>query len=171
MKSAKRKSLKRRLTIQLLLFQIGSLFIVTAAFVAYLSSGGAGSALLSPAAAQITANAIMRDKDGRLMLDETNEFVELRGSMPDFWFVAVSEKGEILHCNGWTMVTNGTSVSFLMPPMNCGPLSPFSRPVSKRCWTDRTGAGYWPMPAVSPCLPNSCSICSDLAGKKRRLFH
>jgi len=96
MKSAGRKSLKRRLTIQLLLFQIGSLFIVTAAFVAYLSSGASGSALLSPAAAQITANAIMRDKDGRLMLDETNEFVELRDSMPGFWFVAVSEKGEIV---------------------------------------------------------------------------
>lgn len=45
MKSAGRKSLKRRLTIQLLLFQIGSLFIVTAAFVAYLSSGASGSAL------------------------------------------------------------------------------------------------------------------------------
>ncbi|MDZ7926621.1 MAG: HAMP domain-containing sensor histidine kinase [Agrobacterium sp.] len=96
MKPAGRKSLKRRLTIQLLLFQIGSLFIVTAAFVAYLSSGGAGSALLSPAAAQITANAIIRDRDGRLMLEETSEFAELRSGMADFWFVAVSEKGEIL---------------------------------------------------------------------------
>lgn len=74
MKLARRKSLKHRLTIQLLLFQIGSLFIVSAAFVAYLSSGGAGSALLSPQAAQITANAIMRDKDGRLRLEETEEF-------------------------------------------------------------------------------------------------
>ncbi|TQN62017.1 HAMP domain-containing histidine kinase [Agrobacterium tumefaciens] len=96
MKLARRKSLKHRLTIQLLLFQIGSLFIVSAAFVAYLSSGGAGSALLSPQAAQITANSIMRDKDGRLRLEETEEFAELRNDMPDFWFVAVSEKGEIV---------------------------------------------------------------------------
>lgn len=96
MKPAKRKSLKRRLTIQLLLFQIGSLFIVTAAFIIYMSSGGADSALLSPAAAQITANAIMRDKDNRLVLKETPEFIHLRNSTSDFWFVAVSEKGEIV---------------------------------------------------------------------------
>lgn len=96
MKPTKRKSLKRRLTIQLLLFQIGSLFIVTAAFIIYMSSGGADSALLSPAAAQITANAIMRDKDNRLVLKETPEFIHLRNSTSDFWFVAVSEKGEIV---------------------------------------------------------------------------
>lgn len=96
MKPAKRKSLKRRLTIQLLLFQIGSLFIVSAAFVAYLSSGGAGSALLSPQAAQITADALVRDENGRLVLKETNEYAELRNTTPDFWFVAVSEAGEII---------------------------------------------------------------------------
>ncbi|MBO0130005.1 sensor histidine kinase [Agrobacterium burrii] len=96
MKPAKRKSLKRRLTIQLLLFQIGSLFIVSAGFVAYLSTGGGGSALLSPQAAQITANALVRDKSGRLALKETSEFVELRSNTPDFWFVAVSETGEIV---------------------------------------------------------------------------
>ncbi|CAN7257343.1 MULTISPECIES: sensor histidine kinase [Rhizobium/Agrobacterium group] len=96
MKPAKRKSLKRRLTIQLLLFQIGSLFIVSAGFVAYLSTGGGGSALLSPQAAQITANALVRDKDGRLVLKETSEFVQLRSNTPDFWFVAVSETGEIV---------------------------------------------------------------------------
>ncbi|MBP8937291.1 HAMP domain-containing histidine kinase [Agrobacterium genomosp. 3] len=96
MKPAKRKSLKRRLTIQLLLFQIGSLFIVSAGFVAYLSTGGGGSALLSPQAAQITANALVRGKDGRLVLKETSEFVQLRSNTPDFWFVAVSETGEIV---------------------------------------------------------------------------
>lgn len=96
MKPAKRKSLKRRLTIQLLLFQIGSLFIVSAGFVAYLSTGGGGSALLSPQAAQITANALVRDKNGRLALKETSEFVELRSNTPHFWFVAVSETGEIV---------------------------------------------------------------------------
>ncbi|KJF70548.1 sensor histidine kinase [Agrobacterium arsenijevicii] len=96
MKLARRKSLKRRLTIQLLLFQIGSLFIVTAAIITYMSSGGAGSALLSPEAAQITANAIVRDEDNRLVLKETPEFINLRSSTSDFWFVAVSEKGEIV---------------------------------------------------------------------------
>ncbi|EGP55297.1 two component sensor kinase [Agrobacterium tumefaciens F2] len=96
MKLAGRKSLKRRLTIQLLLFQIGSLFIVSAAIVAYLSSGGAGSALLSPQAAQITASAIVRDKDGRLVLEETQDFIEMRSNMPDFWFVAVGEKGDVV---------------------------------------------------------------------------
>lgn len=96
MKLAGRKSLKRRLTIQLLLFQIGSLFIVSAAIVAYLSSGGAGSALLSPQAAQITADAIVRDKDGRLVLEETQDFIEMRSNMPDFWFVAVGEKGDVV---------------------------------------------------------------------------
>ncbi|MCZ7464231.1 HAMP domain-containing sensor histidine kinase [Rhizobium rhizogenes] len=96
MKPAKRKSLKRRLTIQLLLFQIGSLFIVSAGFVAYLSTGGGSSALLSPQAAQITANALVRDKDGRLVLKETSEFAQLRSSTPDFWFAAVSETGEVI---------------------------------------------------------------------------
>lgn len=96
MKPAKRKSLKRRLTIQLLLFQIGSLFIFSATFVAYLSSGGVGSALLSQQSAQITANALTRDSNGRLALRETDEFAGLRRNMPDFWFVAVSETGEIV---------------------------------------------------------------------------
>jgi hypothetical protein len=95
MKPDKTKSLKRRLTIQLLLFQIGSLVIVSIAFVAYLSSDGSGSALLSPQAAQITANAIIRDADGPLAVKETREFIKLGDNMPDFWFVAVSEKGEI----------------------------------------------------------------------------
>jgi hypothetical protein len=96
MKPDKTKSLKRRLTIQLLLFQIGSLVIVSIAFVAYLSSDGSGSALLSPRAAQITANAIIRDAGGQLAVEETREFIELRDNVPDFWFVAVSEKGEIV---------------------------------------------------------------------------
>lgn len=96
MKLARRKSLKRRLTLQLLLFQIGSLFFVTAAMVPYMSSGGAGSALLSPEAAQTTANAIIRNEDNRLVLKETPEFVKLRSNTSDFWFVAVSENGEIV---------------------------------------------------------------------------
>ncbi|MCJ2874692.1 HAMP domain-containing histidine kinase [Rhizobium pusense] len=96
MRLSKRKSLKRRLTIQLLLFQIGSLLIVSVAFFAYLLSDGVGSALLSSEAAQITANALIRDTDGKLTLKETAEYAKLRKKMPDFWFVALSDKDELI---------------------------------------------------------------------------
>ncbi|MQB06482.1 sensor histidine kinase [Agrobacterium tumefaciens] len=96
MKSAKRRSLKRRLTIQLLLFQIGSIVIVTLAFFVYMLSDGTGSALLSSEAAQITANALIREPDGKIVLKETPEYAKLRRETPDFWFVALTENDNII---------------------------------------------------------------------------
>ncbi|UXT59567.1 HAMP domain-containing histidine kinase [Agrobacterium fabrum] len=96
MKPAKTRSLKRRLTIQLLLFQIGSLVIVTVAFIVYLLTDGTGSALISSEAAQITANALIREQSGKIALKETPAYLELCKEMPDFWFVALSEKDEII---------------------------------------------------------------------------
>ena len=96
MKPAKRKSLKRRLTIQLLLFQIGSIIIVTVAFFVYMMSDGTGSALLSSEAAQITANALIRGPDGKIVLRETPEYIKLRRETPDFWFVALTENDDIV---------------------------------------------------------------------------
>lgn len=96
MKLTKRRSLKRRLTIQLLLFQIGSIVIVTLAFFVYMLSDGTGSALLSSEAAQITANALIREPDGKIVLKETPEYAKLRRETPDFWFVALTENDDII---------------------------------------------------------------------------
>ncbi|KJF67584.1 ATP-binding protein [Rhizobium nepotum] len=96
MKLAQRKSLKRRLTLQMLAFQIGSLFILSVSLVSYILPKGAESAMLDPQSAQIVASALERDENGHISLKVTEELAALRDKTPDFWFVAISEKGEII---------------------------------------------------------------------------
>lgn len=96
MKRPTPKSLKRRLIAQLLLFQVGILFLFSVAFVAYLIQAGEGIVLSDPEFADVAARAIERKADGRLVLNETDELAGLRQRSADFWFVARSEKGEIV---------------------------------------------------------------------------
>ncbi|MFS8048566.1 sensor histidine kinase [Rhizobium sp. BR 314] len=96
MKLLTSKSLKRRLIAQLLLFQVGILFLFSVAFVAYLLQVGEGIVLSDPAFADAAANAIERKADGHLVLNETEELTKLRQHSTNFWFVARSEKGEII---------------------------------------------------------------------------
>lgn len=90
------RSLRRRLIVQLLLFQIAVLFAFGTAFVAYILQVGEGVFLINPQFAEAAARAIVREPDGTLRLQETGELVELRRTAPDFWFVARSSRGEIV---------------------------------------------------------------------------
>lgn len=94
MKSPKPRSLKRRLITQLLLFQVGILFLFGLLFVAYLVRADEGGVFVDPEVAEIAARAIERDADGRLILKETAELASLRAVVPDFWFVALNDSGE-----------------------------------------------------------------------------
>ncbi|MGY5800118.1 sensor histidine kinase [Rhizobium sp. LEGMi12c] len=96
MKHPKSKSLKRRLIAQLLLFQVGVLLLFSVAFVAYLIQAGDGIVLSDPEFADVAGRAIERKPDGHLVLNETEELVKLRQRLTDFWFVARSDKGEII---------------------------------------------------------------------------
>jgi len=96
MKGATAKSLKRRLIAQLLLFQVGILFLFSVAFIAYLIQAGEGIVLSDPEFANVAALAIERKADGHLVINETDELAKLRQRSADFWFVARSEKGEIV---------------------------------------------------------------------------
>jgi signal transduction histidine kinase len=96
MKHPKSKSLKRRLIAQLLLFQAGILLLFSVAFVAYLIQAGEGIVLSDPEFTDVAARAIEREPDGHLVLNETEELVKLRQRSTDFWFVARSDKGEII---------------------------------------------------------------------------
>ena len=96
MKRATAKSLKRRLIAQLLLFQVGILFLFSVAFVAYLIQAGEGIVLSDPEFANVAALAIERKADGHLVVNETDKLAKLRQRSADFWFVARSEKGEVV---------------------------------------------------------------------------
>lgn len=96
MKRIAPKSLKRRLIAQLLLFQVGILLLFSVAFVTYLLQAGEGIVLSDPEFANVAALAIERKPDGHLVLNETEELAKLRRRSTDFWFVARSEKGEIV---------------------------------------------------------------------------
>jgi len=96
MKLLASKSLKRRLIAQLLLFQVGILFLFSVAFVAYLLQVGEGIVLSDPAFADAAASAIERKADGHLVLNETEDLAKIRQRSTNFWFVARSEKGEIV---------------------------------------------------------------------------
>ncbi|MFK0166750.1 sensor histidine kinase [Rhizobium sp. NPDC090279] len=96
MKLLTSKSLKRRLIAQLLLFQVGILFLFSAAFVAYLLQTNDGVVLSDPEFANVAARAIERKADDSLVLNETEELATLRQRSVNFWFVARSDKGEII---------------------------------------------------------------------------
>ncbi len=96
MKLLTSKSLKRRLIAQLLLFQVGILFLFSVAFVAYLLQVSDGIQLSDPEFADAAARAIERKADGNLVLNETEELTKIKQHSTNFWFVARSEKGEIV---------------------------------------------------------------------------
>jgi two-component system OmpR family sensor kinase len=91
-----KRSLRWRLTWQLLLFQAGILVFFVVSLVGYLIWRDDRFVVVDPVIAQVAARAILRDNRGALTLRETQEFRELRTSVPNLWFIARSDKGEIL---------------------------------------------------------------------------
>ncbi|MBN9216534.1 MAG: HAMP domain-containing histidine kinase [Mesorhizobium sp.] len=96
MKWLRKNSLRRTLIIQLLLCQIGVLMLAAVLLIAFLVKAGLGGVVVDPEVAEIAARAIERGADGRLKLVETDELHELRQSVPDIWFVARDEQGNMI---------------------------------------------------------------------------
>ncbi|MBS1166423.1 MAG: two-component sensor histidine kinase [Proteobacteria bacterium] len=96
MKRRRPISLKRRLIVQFLIFQVAILFLFGIGFVAYLVHEDEGGVLISPKFAEVAARAIDRQADGSLRLNETPELAKLKRTAGDFWFVARSDRGEIV---------------------------------------------------------------------------
>ncbi|MBN8812521.1 MULTISPECIES: HAMP domain-containing sensor histidine kinase [Sphingomonas] len=88
--------LKRQLVVRLLAFQISILLVFSAAFVAYLIRADDGGALIDSNFAEVAVRAIRRDADGQLRLVKTRDLEALRASTPDMWFVARSDRGELI---------------------------------------------------------------------------
>ncbi|ATQ43542.1 sensor histidine kinase [Caulobacter mirabilis] len=95
MKSPRSLSLKRRLVIWLLLFQAGFLLLLMILLVGFLVRADMGGALVDPEITEIVARAVERDADG-LVLRETAELAAFRKETPDVWFIARSDRGEII---------------------------------------------------------------------------
>lgn len=96
MKKATARSLKRQLLVRLLTFQVIVLFVFGLIFMAYLVHSDEGGVLVSPKFAETAARAIDRRADGGLVLRETPKLAALRRKNPDFWFVARSDRGEVI---------------------------------------------------------------------------
>ena len=93
---ARPKSLKRRLIVRLLAFQLGIPFVLAIVFAMWLSRADDGGILMTPKFARVAATAIHRSPDGRLRIEETRDLAEMRRTAPDFWFMARSGRGEIV---------------------------------------------------------------------------
>lgn len=90
------QSLMGRLIARLLMFHVGTLFLFAIVFIAWLVQTDEGGVLVSPEYAEVAARAIERSPGGSLSLKETGELAALRRNNADFWFVACSEKGEVV---------------------------------------------------------------------------
>ena len=92
----RRHSLRWRLTWQLLLFQCGILLCFVVLLVTYLLWHDDRTFIVDPEVANIAARAIARDGQGTLTVSHTDELSALRSSAPDLWFIARSERGELV---------------------------------------------------------------------------
>lgn len=81
---------------RLLVFQIAILLLFGVALVSYLIRADEGGVLIDPGFTEVAARAIERDEDGQLHLAETEELAALRADNPDLWFVARSDRGEMI---------------------------------------------------------------------------
>ena len=96
MTATRTKSLKRRLIVRLLAFQLGIPFVLVICFAVWLSRADEGGILMTPEFASVAATAIHRSPDGRLHIEETPELAHMRRTTPDFWFMARSGRGEVV---------------------------------------------------------------------------
>ena len=89
-------SLKRRLIIRLLAFQISILMIFSIVMATFLLRADTGSTLTDVTFANVAVQAIERGRDGRLHIVPNKAFSEYQAQNPDFWFVAMSDRGETI---------------------------------------------------------------------------
>lgn len=99
MRVSRPSSLKRRLIVRLLAFQIGVLVIFGVGVAVYVAVQEGDRALVEPDFTEIAASAIVRDAQGRLQIADTEELRAARRAAPDLWFVARSDRGERIAYN------------------------------------------------------------------------
>ena len=93
MTARKSRSLKRRLIVQPLIFQFVTLFISFWIILAVATRLDSGGLYTDETITPVIANAIVRDRDGRLSFRMTPDLVELQKTSPDLWFVAEDDTG------------------------------------------------------------------------------
>ena len=105
------RSLRRRLIARLLMFHIGSLFLFAIIFIAWLVHSDEGGVLVSPEFAEVAVRAIERAPDGSLHLRQTEELARLQHDTAGFWFVARSDKGEIVRSGEVPQIYRGLAAN------------------------------------------------------------
>ena len=86
-------SLKRRLLVQPLIFQLVTLVVTFTLLWAVLLRMDSGGPYANPAFLQVAAQAVSRDGDGELIIRITPELAELQKQNPGLWFAARDAQG------------------------------------------------------------------------------
>lgn len=91
--SRKSPSLKRPLIIQPLIFQLAILLISCTVIMALATRADVGGLYTDESITPIIAKAVVRERDGRLVVRMTPELSKLRSETPNLWFVAKDDAG------------------------------------------------------------------------------
>ncbi|WP_457583711.1 sensor histidine kinase [Ensifer canadensis] len=103
------KSLKQRLIAQLLVLQLAILLIFGLSFVTLLVVADEGGVLIGPAPVETAFEAIERGPDGKLAFAKSDELADVLVKHPKFWFIARSDRGEILQLGEIPEIYRGIS--------------------------------------------------------------
>lgn len=103
------RSLKQRLIAQLLVLQLAILLLFGLSFVTLLVMADEGGVLIGPAPVETAFSAIERGQDGTLAFAQTDALADVRARQKDFWFIARSDRGEILQLGTVPEIYKGIS--------------------------------------------------------------
>jgi two-component system OmpR family sensor kinase len=97
MTRVRRKSLRRELTVKLIVLQSLTLIILAVAsqFADFVGNGDRSAELLDPTYSRAIAAAVSRGPDGSLLVAQ-DKLAELRAEAPDLWFVVADAEGRRL---------------------------------------------------------------------------
>ncbi|BCP52985.1 two-component sensor histidine kinase [Kaistia sp. 32K] len=96
MKLWSRHSLRGRLIRQLLALQAGIILIIALGLTLLIVYGDLGGMVADPKTVEVASRAAARDKDGRLVVRETDELKAMTEKAPAYWFLLRSPTGEVL---------------------------------------------------------------------------
>lgn len=103
------RSLKQRLIAQLLVLQLAILLVFGLSFVTLLVVADEGGVLIGPAPVETAFAAIERRPDGKLAFAKTDKLADVLVRHPKFWFIARSDRGEILQIGEIPQIYKGIS--------------------------------------------------------------
>lgn len=105
------RSLKQRLIAHLLVLQLAVLLAFGLSFVTLLVVADEGGALVSPAPVETAFRAIKRGVGGKLELADTSDLARVHREQPHFWFIARSDRGEIVQSGDVPEIYRGMTVA------------------------------------------------------------